>query len=83
MPLIAVLTGAGGHASIHSLIDRCALSDPVPCSGSERRGKVIDEVNTAISGGEAAENNLLDSFFQYQGVPRLSMSNYNFVGKSI
>jgi len=51
-----VLTGAVRRSSKRSLIDRCAVSGQVPCSGAERRDKVLDEVSTAILGGEAAEN---------------------------
>jgi hypothetical protein len=51
-----VLTGAVSRSSKRSLIDRCAVSGPVPCSGAQRRGKVLDEVRTAIPGGEAAGN---------------------------
>jgi len=32
------------------------VSGQVPCSGAERRSKVLDEVSTAILGGAAAEN---------------------------
>ena len=54
--LIAVLTGAGGRASKRSLIVRFTVSGQVPCSGAERRGKVLDAVSTAIHGGAAAVN---------------------------
>jgi len=30
------------------------MSGLVPCSGAERRGKVLDEASTAIHGGAAA-----------------------------
>jgi hypothetical protein len=43
--------GAGLPANI-----RRAQSGQVPCSGAERRDKVLDEVSTAIHGGEAAVN---------------------------
>jgi hypothetical protein len=46
--LIAVLTGAVRRSSKRSLIDRCAVSGRVPCSGAKRQGKVLDEVSTAI-----------------------------------
>ncbi|MCD6336989.1 MAG: hypothetical protein J7M01_01995, partial [Candidatus Marinimicrobia bacterium] len=39
-----------------SLIVRFTVSGQVPCSGAERRSKVLDEVSTAILGGAAAEN---------------------------
>jgi len=55
-----VLTGAGGRASKRSLIVRFTVSGQVPCSGAERRNKVLDEVSTAILGGEAAENGQLE-----------------------
>jgi hypothetical protein len=32
------------------------VSGPVPSSGAERRGKVLDEVSTAIPGDEVAGN---------------------------
>jgi len=32
------------------------VSGQVPCSGAERQDKVLDEVSTAIHGGEAAMN---------------------------
>jgi len=51
-----VLTSAGGRASKRSLIVRFTVSGQVPCSGAERRSKVLDEVSTAILGGAAAEN---------------------------
>jgi len=35
---------------------REAQSGQVPCSGAERRDKVLDEVSAAILGGVAAEN---------------------------
>ena len=35
---------------------RRAQSGRVPCSGAERRDKVLDEVSTAIHGGAAAVN---------------------------
>jgi hypothetical protein len=38
------------------LLLRRAQSGRVPCSGAERRDKVLDEVSTAIHGGEAAVN---------------------------
>ena len=53
---IAVLTGTGGRTSKRSLIVRFTVSGQVPCSGAERRSKVLDEVSTAILGGAAAEN---------------------------
>ena len=53
---IAVLTGTGGRASKRSLIVRFTVSGQVPCSGAERRNKVLDVVSTAILGGVAAEN---------------------------
>ena len=56
MSLIAVLTGTGGRAGKRSLIVRFTVSGQVPCSGAERRNKVLDEVSTAIHGGGAAEN---------------------------
>jgi len=34
--------------------DRRGVSSPVPCSGAERKNKVLDEVSTALHGGEAA-----------------------------
>jgi len=34
--------------------DRRGVSSPVPCSGAERRDKVLNEVSTAIHGGAAA-----------------------------
>ena len=54
--IIAVLTGAVRRSSRRSLVDRCAVSGRVPCSGAERRGKVLDAVSTAIPGGGAAGN---------------------------
>jgi hypothetical protein len=51
-----VLTGTGGRASKRSLIARFTVSGQVPCSGAERRNKVLDEVGTAIHGGAAAVN---------------------------
>ena len=51
-----MLTGTVGRASKRSLIVRFMVSGQVPCSGAERRGKVLDEVSTAILGGVAAEN---------------------------
>jgi len=54
--LIAVLTGTGGRASKRSLIVRFTVPGRVPCSGAERRDKVLDVVGTAIPGGEAARN---------------------------
>ena len=51
-----MLTGAGGRTSKRSLIVRFTVSGQVPCSGAERRDKVLDEVSTAILGGAAAEN---------------------------
>jgi hypothetical protein len=54
--IIAVLTGAVRRSSKRSLIDRCAVSGQAPCSGAERLGRVLDEVSTAIPGGEAAGN---------------------------
>ena len=56
LSLIAVLTGAGGRASKRSLIVRFTVSGQVPCSGAERRNKVLDVVSTAIHGGAAAVN---------------------------
>jgi len=53
---IAVLTGTGGRSSKRSLIVRFMVSGQVPCSGAERRNKVLDVVSTAIPGGEAAGN---------------------------
>jgi len=38
------------------LIVRFTVSGQVPCSGAERRSKVLDEVSTAILGGAAAVN---------------------------
>jgi len=35
---------------------RRAQSGQVPCSGAKRRNKGLDEVSTAIHGGEAAVN---------------------------
>jgi len=49
-----VLTGAGGRASKRSLIVRFTVSGQVPCSGAERRGKVL----AAVSAG----NKLIYSF---------------------
>jgi len=40
-----------------SLIDRCTVAGRVPCSGAQRRGKVLDVVSTAILGDAVAENN--------------------------
>jgi len=60
--IIAVLTGTGGRTSKRSLIVRFTVSGQVPCSGAERRSKVLDEVSTAILGGAAAENKLLYGF---------------------
>ena len=54
--LIAVLTGTVCRASKRSLIVRCAVSGPVPCSGARRRGKGLDEVSTAIHGDAVAVN---------------------------
>jgi len=54
-----VLTGAVRRSNRRSLVDRCAVSGQVPCSGARRQGKVLDEVSTAILGGAAAENKLL------------------------
>jgi len=51
-----VLTGTGGRASKRSLIVRFTVSGQAPYSGTERRNKELDEVSTAILGGEAAEN---------------------------
>jgi hypothetical protein len=51
-----VLTGAVRRSSERSLIDRRAVSGQAPCSGAERRIKVLDEVSTAIPGSEAAGN---------------------------
>ena len=51
-----MLTGAGGRASKRSLIVRFTVSGQAPCSGAERRNKELDEVSTAILGGEAGEN---------------------------
>jgi len=34
--------------------DPRGMSDPAPCSGAERRDKVLDEVSTAFHGGAAA-----------------------------
>ena len=56
LEIIAVLTGAVRRSSRRSLIDRGAVSGPVPCSGAKRRDKVLDEVSTAIHGGAAAVN---------------------------
>jgi len=56
-----VLTGTGGRTSKRSLIVRFTVSGQVPCSGAERRSKVLDEVSTAILGGAAAENVKLTS----------------------
>ncbi len=56
---IAVLTGAVGRAGKRSLTDRFAASGQVPCSGAERRNKVLDVVSTAIPGGAAAGNKKL------------------------
>ena len=53
---IAVLTGAVNRTSKRSLIVRFTVSGQVPCSGAERRDKVLDAVSTAIHGGEAAVN---------------------------
>jgi len=47
------------RASRRSLIDRCAVSGQVPCSGARRQGKVLDEVSTAIHGDAVAMNVLL------------------------
>ena len=60
--IIAVLTGAVGRANKRSLIVRFTVSGQAPCSGAERRNKVLDEVSTAILGGAAAENKLVYSF---------------------
>jgi len=49
-----VLTGTVRRSSRRSLIDRCAVTGLVPCSGAERRDKVLDVVSTAIHGGAAA-----------------------------
>ena len=35
---------------------RWFAANRVPCSGAERRGKVLDAVSTAIPGGGAAGN---------------------------
>ena len=51
-----MLTCAGDSASKRSLIVMVTVSGQVPCSGAKRRGKVLDEVSTAIPGGEAAGN---------------------------
>jgi len=34
--------------------DQRGMSDPAPCSGAERRDKMLDEVSTAFHGGAAA-----------------------------
>jgi len=34
--------------------DQRGMSDPAPCSGTERQDKVLDEVSTKIHGGAAA-----------------------------
>ena len=52
----AVLTGAACRASKRSLIVWCAVSGQVPCSGAKRRGKVLDEVSTAVHGDAVAVN---------------------------
>ena len=63
--LIAVLTGAVNRTSKRSLIVRFTVSGQVPCSGAERRDKVLDVVSTAIHGGGAAMNKELYNFFLY------------------
>ena len=50
------LTGAVRRSGRRSLNDRCAVSGQAPGSGAQRRNQVLDEVSTAILGGEAAEN---------------------------
>ena len=42
-----MLTGTGGRASKRSLIVRFTVSGQAPCSGAERRSKVLDEVSAA------------------------------------
>ena len=54
-----MLTCAVHRSNKRSLIDLCAVSGPVPCSGARRLGKGLDEVSTAIHGGAAAVNKLL------------------------
>jgi hypothetical protein len=56
IPPIAVLTGTVGLTSKRSLIVRFTVTGPAPCSGAERLNKELDEVSTAIHGGEAAVN---------------------------
>jgi hypothetical protein len=62
-----VLTCAVGSASKRSLIVLFTASGPVPCSGARRRDKVLDVVSTAIHGGAAAVNNILNSFLLIPG----------------
>jgi len=76
-----VLTGTVCRASKRSLIVRCTVSGQVPCSGAKRRNKGLDEVSTAIHGGEAAVNgwdNLMGlSVAKYQsGYPIVGRSRY-------
>ncbi len=59
-----MLTGAGGITSKRSLIVMFTVSGQVPCSGAERRSKVLDEVSTAILGGAAAENMKITGFIR-------------------
>jgi len=54
-----VLTGAVGFSSKRSLVEKFTATGQAPCSGAERRNKEVDEVSTAIHGGEAAVNALL------------------------
>jgi len=51
-----VLTGTGGRTIKLRLLVRFTVSGQVPCSGAERRNKVLDVVSTAIPGGAAAWN---------------------------
>ncbi|MBW1800521.1 MAG: hypothetical protein JRJ85_07295 [Deltaproteobacteria bacterium] len=48
-----------GRAIKRSLFVRFTVSGQVPCSGAKRRDKGLDEVSTAIHGGEAAVNLLI------------------------
>jgi hypothetical protein len=61
-----VLTGAVRRSGRRSLNDRCAVSGQAPGSGAERRDQVLDEVSTAILGGDAAENAALCGKFEAQ-----------------
>jgi len=65
--LIVVLTCAVDSVSKRSLIVVFTVSGPVSCSGARRRDKVLDVVSTAIHGGAAALNNILDSFLLISG----------------